>query len=361
MPGIPYITSILVILRRLVRGAAFVALALVAIWLVRDYGLISRTNVRFANGPVELAGTIFSPRFGGPHPGVVLIHGSGATDRSHVAGHAKWLARNGFSAMAYDKRGTGESGGAPDETRYFDFADLAGDAKAALAGLRAQDAVDAARCGLLAFSQGGWVAPMVARSDSDLRFLAIVSGAVATIAEDRLFERGARLAREGFDENDRREVRAMQLVDQATTRDPATFDRFAALWDENEEKGWFRRVYLSEEPVAADDEYRIWYRTILDHDPLPDLERLDVPIYWALGDPAHDRYAPVALTIERLDRLTAGRAKDYTIASYAGTDHNLEYVNGGPAGIWRNATQHWRGPMLAWMKEKTHLAADASH
>lgn len=336
---------------RLIRTTVFAAVVIAIIYFVWDRVMIAGEDVKFSSGEIELAGTIFRPRFQSNVPGVILIHGSGKTDRSHMASQAKWFAHSGFAALAYDKRGTGESGGDPEECSYFNFDDLASDAAAAFRSVGNHESVDASRCGIYAVSQGGWIAPLAALKSGDVAFLVVVSASVSTVAEDRLFERGARLTREGFSEQDRDEVRRMQLVDHEVTRSGRTWNEYARLWEENHQKGWFRRVYLGDEPTPQDDEYRLWYRTVLDYDPVALLERVDAPVYWIYGDAALDRYGPVELSLDRLRTLQAA-GKPYEITSYEETDHNLEYVDGGLGGLFRNATQHSRGPMRTWLEAR---------
>ena len=68
-------------------------------------------DVRFANGPIRLAGTLISPNRGGRHPAIVLVHGSGPQTRWWMVPFARFLVRHGIALLGYDKRGTGESTG----------------------------------------------------------------------------------------------------------------------------------------------------------------------------------------------------------------------------------------------------------
>ena len=69
----------------------------------------SEETVHFANGDIALAGTLVLPEGSQPHPAVVLVHGSGPQKRDLST--ARWFAAEGIAALAYDKRGVGESGG----------------------------------------------------------------------------------------------------------------------------------------------------------------------------------------------------------------------------------------------------------
>lgn len=300
----------------------------------------SGSEVQFTNGGVTLSGTLLLPKTEGPVPAVVLIHGSGETDRGGLEYYAKIFVRNGYAALIYDKRGVGKSGGGPDAWRYFSFDDLAGDVAAGVEYLAGRDDIDGDRIGLFGASQGGWVAPLAATKSNHVAFMVLLSASVSSVAEDRLFERAARLRTEGFTESEILEVTEMQLVDQELTRSGQGFDDFASLWDEHKDKRWFRRVYLGEEPTAADDEWRLWYRTILDFDSVPLFEQLSIPALCLFGDPAHDRYGPVQASADQLEALKQS-GKDYEIEVYYGADHNLRMVDGGKEAPFKEKLAGW--------------------
>jgi hypothetical protein len=68
----------------------------------------NRTDVTFHNSGVVLAGSLFTPLGGGPHPAVVFVHGSGAETRWGTSRfYADQFARAGIAALIFDKRGTG--------------------------------------------------------------------------------------------------------------------------------------------------------------------------------------------------------------------------------------------------------------
>jgi heat shock protein HslJ/pimeloyl-ACP methyl ester carboxylesterase len=308
-------------------------------------------EVFFESGDISLAGTVVRPRRGGVLPGVVLIHGSGATDRSSLMFYARMFAKNGFAALVYDKRGVGGSGGDPEAWRRFNFQDLAGDAAAAVRYHRGRDDVDAYSVGLFAVSQGCWVAPLAAVRAGHVAFMVQVSASVTTVADDRLFERSARLRQEGFDEEAIEQARQMQIVDQEVTRSGRQFDRFKELWDEHSSKPWFRRVYLSEKPVPPDHEWRKWYRTVIDFNPVPVLRELSVPAMWIFGDPARDRFAPVQASVDALRELN-NSGKEYEIKVYPGTDHSLQKDGGGISGLW-NRKPVFEDDLFAWLEDRT--------
>jgi len=144
-------------------------------------------EVRFRSGDVTLAGTLVLPSSGGPHPAMVLVHGSGNVDRRQweYRSQADFLARQGFAAFIYDKRGVGESGGAWWEADEG-FADLAADVLAAVSFVRARPDIRANRIGLLGGSQAGWVMVRAASTSRDVAFLVLESAPAISPAEQEI-------------------------------------------------------------------------------------------------------------------------------------------------------------------------------
>ncbi len=113
-------------------------------------------------------------------PGIVLIAGSGPTDRDGNSGLglqtdllkqiAQRLAQEGIASLRYDKRGVGGSVmSAQDQAHLADYAaweNFVGDAAAALHDLQQQPGVDARRTGFLGHSEGGLIALQAAQQTS---------------------------------------------------------------------------------------------------------------------------------------------------------------------------------------------------
>jgi pimeloyl-ACP methyl ester carboxylesterase len=144
-----------------------------------------------ANG-FALAGTVSKPSTpslasAGRYPAVVLVGGSGATDRDEVASGipifaqlAGGLADAGFLVVRYDKRGVGQSGGRSDNATLQEYAE---DARAAVAFLRHRKDVDPKRIAVAGHSEGGWVAMLAAAKNNDIAALLLIGTAGVTGAE----------------------------------------------------------------------------------------------------------------------------------------------------------------------------------
>ena len=135
---------------------------------------ISRPNdeaVRILANGFSLAGTVSKPAdpAKGPLPAVILIGGSGASDRDElIAGIpilgqlADALADAGFLVVRYDKRGMGQSGGRPEIVTLLDHSD---DQRAAIKFLTSRKDVDNKRIAVIGYSEGGQVALMSAAAE----------------------------------------------------------------------------------------------------------------------------------------------------------------------------------------------------
>ncbi len=301
--------------------AIFVGLSLSA-WSAGAQHVVAQERVEFASDSLLLSGTLYLPTDVVRPSAVVLIHGSGETDRTSLRYYAEVFAKNGIAALTYDKRGVGASQGAKLSWRYFSLTDLAADAAAGVRFLRSRGDLDSTRVGLFGASQGGWVAPLAAQMVGNVRFIVTVSASLTTIAEDNLFERSARLRREGFSVAEVEAVRRMHLADLALSRTGEGFDEFVSLWNANQSAPWFKRVYLDDRPAPPDHPYRRWYRSVMDVDPMPVWRSLDVPTLFFFGDPTLDQSGPVAQSMALADSLRAA-GRDVNVVSSPGADHGL--------------------------------------
>lgn len=276
-------------------------------------------DVSFSSGDIVLSATLIRPKVMSP-PAIVFVHGSGNSTRSDFKALAKSFQKLGYAALIYDKRGCGESGGDPKSVSNFSFETLAGDAISAVDYLHQRG--EFSKIGLYAASQGGWVAPLAASKTEKIRFLVIQSGSVATVGEDNIFERSARLAYEGFSTAEVAEAREMHITDNEFTRNPLAQESFRALWEKYKNTKWFSRVYAGEGMLSQDNPYRLWYRTVVDFDPVPLWRQLSLPVLWLYGEASLDRFCPVEQSMVVINNLKA-EGKDYEVRIHPGGDHNL--------------------------------------
>ena len=140
----------------------------------------------FPSGDLQLRGKLVLPDASthgpGPFPAVVIVHGSESYSAVDYYSEPYMYAANGFAALAFDKRGTGES-----EGKYLqNFHVLSDDVVAAVRWLRTQPGIDGNRIHLAGFSQGGWIAPLAALKDGNIRSVLVGYGVMVPVTgEDR--------------------------------------------------------------------------------------------------------------------------------------------------------------------------------
>ena len=138
----------------------------------------------------------------GPFPGVLLIHGSGATDKNETLGlvHktgpkpttpfwqiAQYLSERGFAVLRYDKRGISQNR-TIDQNVWGNATvnDLMQDAEKALSVLTMQPEIDPKRISLIGHSEGTIIAPRVAIDNPTKVKNIVLMGTVAQNLRDIL-------------------------------------------------------------------------------------------------------------------------------------------------------------------------------
>jgi dipeptidyl aminopeptidase/acylaminoacyl peptidase len=265
---------------RVVAAVAGIATLLATACAVGDSQVASPVPARstFRSGDVELAYVIDRPAGNGPHPAIVIGHGSGRVRKEDQGELASRFLSAGFAVLRYDKRGVGESGGVYSGVGTSNSATmipvLAGDMAAAAKHLRALPGIDGQRVGLAGGSQAGWIIPVALTLAPETKFAVIFSGPTVSVGL---------------------EIYYSDLAEQGTMS-PA--DAEAKLAE---------------------------YRGAHGFEPLPYLERVDVPVLWLFG--GADRSIPTKRSVEILEGLVRSAGKRFTWFVYPGVDHDLRGAN----------------------------------
>lgn len=241
-----------------------------------------------------------------------------------------WIfASQGYSALAYDKRGVGQSDGRKDEWREFSFDDLAGDAAAGYQFLQTRSKIDPHRIGFFGVSQGGWVVALAACRVESPSFLIMVSASLSSVAEDRLYGREAQIRHAGYGEDAVDQARKLMILDHQVTRSGEGYEQLMLAWNSYSKADWFKEVYRqSTSPAPPDDLHREWERKVLDFDPQPLLLKIKSPVLWIFGDPKMDRFSPVNLSVLRVKQAQVA-GMPYELIQVDKVGHTLEPESGG--------------------------------
>ena len=213
-----------------------------------------QTDVTIPAQDAELAGTITEPVGGGPHPGVVIVHGAERGERYFYDIWVGVYASLGLAVLTYDKRGNGSSTGTyPGELPTLQALTIyADDAAAALKFLSHWPRVDPMRVGFHGGSQGGWTVPLAIQRHHQAAFAVLVSAPATT-------------------------------VDQTD------------LWAGFSGGGLVVPMESTEQMLAEVRDTHSGY------DPVPALRALALPALWLLG--TNDRTVPTAVCVEILDAM----------------------------------------------------------
>jgi dienelactone hydrolase len=157
-------------------------------------------EVSFGLDGWKLPGTLTVPKSTGPHPGVVLVHGSGPHDRDESVGPnktfrdlAEGLASRGIAVLRYDKRTRVHAARVAIDKKLTVREETVDDAVAAAQFLAAQAEMDPKRIFVLGHSQGGYLAPRIARQYGKLAGYIVLAGNTRPL-EDLIVEQTDYLA-----------------------------------------------------------------------------------------------------------------------------------------------------------------------
>ena len=230
----------------------------------------AQTDVTIPATGAQLAGTLTQPLSAGPHPGVVIVHGSEPGQRYFYDIWVGLYTSLGVAVLTYDKRGQGSSTGTypgefPTDESLAIYAD---DASAALNLLATQSGIDGKRVGFHGGSQGGWTVPLAIMRHHQATFAVLVSAPATTVGQ-------------------------------------------TTLWKDFSNGGQTAPTQTAGEMEAAVRANHAGY------DPAPALRAMNVPALWLLG--IFDRTVPTNLCSEILARLQ----KPYFTVQMIPTGHGL--------------------------------------
>jgi uncharacterized protein len=293
-------------------------------------------QVTFSNARVTLAGTLTIPHGQGPFAAALLISGSGPLDRDEaLAGHrpffvlAAYLTRKGIAVLRYDKRGNADSSGNYADATTEDFT---ADAEAAISYLKSRKEIDAKKIGIIGHSEGGIIAPKIAAHSDDVAWIVLLAGP-ATKGEDTLLQQSELVARAAGmeDEQVARSIefdrKAYALVRQA--KDRATLE--SKLNELVQESG----MSAAMPPAALQAQIRMlsspWFRSFLDYDPVPALEKIKCPLLALNGE--KDLQVPPKQNLSLIQKaLQDAGNKDFQTRELPGLNHLFQHCQtGSPA------------------------------
>ncbi len=250
---------------------------------------------------------------------VILIHG--ADDETRAMGFLiPYFVSCGLNVVTYDQRGTGASTG---NWRYTSPDSKADDVLAILQKIKTDPAVDVHRIGVWGFSNGGWVAPIVAVRFA-LTFIILNSAPSESIGENILYEVGQVLREHGRFTTEQTShalafERTMLLALQTNSNWTAAGKALSAA----EKQPWFPYMRIPPGMTTPPPPPMLAaLQAALIYDPTATLQRVRTPTLALFG--ALDRNLDSADSAARFrNAFKRAGMKDLTIVTLPGAGHTL--------------------------------------
>lgn len=283
---------------------------------------------------IELAGTLTTPKEGGPFPAVVLVTGSGPQDRDEtLMGHkpflilSDYLTRQGIAVLRYDDRGIGKSGG---NFRNATTNDFVNDALSAVKFLEGRKDIKHNETGIIGHSEGGLIAPLAAVKSKDVDFIVLmagpgVAGKDILLEQSRLIEKAMgkdesqidkdiQLSKKLYNivENEKDSASAENKIVEIYRNYYATLDSTEKMEFGNNPDEIFKK--------QAQSILGPWFKFFLTYNPEPTLEKVKVPVLAING--SNDLQVPPKQNLPVIEEaLKKGGNKDYKVMELPKLNH----------------------------------------
>lgn len=287
-------------------------------------------TARIRAADITLHARLTLPSGNGPHPAVILAHGSGDDAATRTYATADFFPLFGVASLVYDKRGTGESGG----EYNMDFDLLANDVVAVARWLKAQPGIDPSRIGVSGYSQGGWIGPLAVSKSSDLSFVVVNYGMIDSPRHEERIETRELLARRGFEGEALAHVEALSdaAVDVMASDFESGWERYEELSRQFADEPWMDA--LEDTTLESFEKWPHFAVRLIgpfltppgldwDYDSLAALDVLaerGVPQVWLIAE--KDSSAPNEFTLAEL-RRRVDRGEPITLRVFENTDHGF--------------------------------------
>jgi uncharacterized protein len=333
-------------------GAA--ALAAAGLLLTVRYLPFTVREIHIEGDDATLAGSLHEPRGGRNTPAVVLVHGSGPESRAEYAFYARYLARRGIAALAYDKRGVGASTGELYGSGYDDYAR---DVGRAVRRIRSLPTVDPDRVGLVGFSEGEWVAPLAMARDDSIAFIALIGASGLSPAEQVTAEMAMRLRNRGHPETVVRRAIAVHEGVLEYQRNGERADALNEALRAAAAEPWFTDAEDLPQDVGPRRCYAWaeWWRAVMDVSPDSLWPRVGAPVLLLKG--GRDDRSPPEHQQRIVAALKRGGNEAVAVRIFPDADHMLlEWPRGGPPPAFADG---YLETLVRWIDDARSVNASA--
>lgn len=288
-------------------------------------------EVSFTQADAKLSGTLILPTSKGPHPAIILLHGSGPLTRHNFGPYPYFFSSLGLAVLIYDKRGSGASTGLRMDASTANVMkpsyypdDLTKDALAALHFLQQRKDIDPTRIGLWGSSEGGMLTTQVAAKSQDVLFAINSSGFMEPLWKTLQYQIEPVLRDAGVSDDIIQRQAAFVNVWLDVAKTGKGWEQFQKQEQEivKTDGFWFfqsRGKYNSVEEMQWD------WNHVLTFSPLPALEKVTCPVLGVFG--AVDSVTPAHRAAENMRQvLTRAKHQDFTLKIFPEAGHSLSIM-----------------------------------
>ncbi len=299
----------------------------------------------FFESDISIEGLLLRPEGEGPHPAILLLHGSGSNhqeyNKLYFKLHANAFLKHGFAVLVYTKRGSGNNNV---DYGNFTYQQLLEDARAALDFIRDQKDIDQQNVGIMGLSESGWFTPELAYLDGDIRFIINRVSSPFSHTKTVIHEVRMDALDEGFTEAEILEhiipltqriwqfyIDVYKNLSIANGAERDSINALLAVANKHHRlSNWFTYDSLSDY-----DSLRYTSRgRRYSYDPLPYLKEIKSPMLYVMGE--KDKNMPTAQIVAFLEGFRQEENKNIEIKVYEGASHYLyKYgLEDGPFEGW---------------------------
>ncbi len=267
---------------------------------------------------------------------VIALHGAEPGTRSssplYVHLH-RVLPTVGVGVVTFDRRGEGQSTGTPSRG---DFEQQVADCIAII------DSLDGEAVGLWGFSQGGWIAPLVAARRADVACVVTVASCGVTPFEQMRYGVARHLRDEGYDDEVVRRVDALRVMwqDALYGRQPSV-DTIDERLREAAAEPWWPHAYLPDQLHDRDRDATI---AEMGHDPRPSFEAVRCPVLAFYGE--DDEWTPVEPSVAAWHATQGAQVGNVTTVVLHGARHS-------PLDGDQSSAEEYERRLVTWLSGVT--------
>ncbi|RVT78603.1 alpha/beta fold hydrolase [Flavobacterium sufflavum] len=318
---------------------------------------------------INLAGTLTLPKKDGVFPVVILISGSGPQNRDEeLLGHkpflvlSDYLTKNGIAVLRYDDRGVAASKGNFKTATSLDFST---DVEAGIEYLKTRKEINKSKIGLIGHSEGGIIAPMVARKSKDVAFIVLLAGTgiqgdQLLLLQQQLIGKASGVSDEDLQKNKLSNRKVFDIVNKSASLEQLQIDLTNYI------KQTLKDNSNGEKPAEMSDDDFIklqlkqiatpWMHYFIKYNPAPTLEKVKCAVLALNGE--KDLQVPPKENLAAIkEALSKGGNKNVTAIELPNLNHLFQECKTGSPQEYATIEQTFSPTtlieILKWIKTQT--------